>query len=62
MYSIYHFFAHLYRNRHLLESVPKLDEFPFDLELLPCSNGGKFPDLAIRINPAGDPPGASFSP
>lgn len=60
MYSIYHFFAHLYRNRYLLESVPKLDEFPFDLELLSCSNVGKFPDLAIRINPAGDPPGGEL--
>ncbi len=60
MYSIYHFFAHLYRNRYLLESVPKLDEFPFDLELLSCSNVGKFPDLAIRINSAGDPPGGEL--
>ncbi len=34
MYSIYHFFAHLYRNRALLKSVPKFDDFPFDVEWL----------------------------
>lgn len=60
MYSIYHFFAHIYRNQYLFKSLSKLDRFPFDLELLSCSNVGKFPDLAIRINPGGDPPGGEL--
>jgi len=53
MYSIYHFFAHLLRNRTLLSETGKLDAFAFDVELLSCKNIGKFPDLAIRINPEG---------
>lgn len=55
-YSIYHFFAHLIRNKALLVSAEKLeDDFPFDTELLSCKNSGKFPDLAIRVNSTGDP-------
>ena len=60
MYSIYHFFAHLYRNRNRLEFVPSLEDFPFDVELLSYRGKGKFPDLAIRVNPSGDPPGGEL--
>ena len=60
MYSIYHFFAHLYRNRNRLEWVPRLDEFPFDVELLSYKGRGKFPDFAIRVNPDGSPPGGEL--
>jgi hypothetical protein len=51
MYSIYHFFAHLLRNRSLLLETKPLDEFPFDIELISCQNDGLFPDIAIKINP-----------
>lgn len=50
MYSIYHFFAHLLRNKVQLVDAAKLDEFRFDTELLSCQNDGVFPDLAIRVN------------
>ena len=60
MYSIYHFFAHLYRNRNRLEWVPKLEDFPFDIELLSYKGRGKFPDFAIRVNPEGKPPGGEL--
>ena len=60
VYSIYHFFAHLYRNRNRLEWVPKLDDFPFDVELLSYKGRGKFPDFAIRVNPDGNPPGGEL--
>lgn len=60
MYSIYHFFAHLYRNRNRLEWVPKLEDFPFDVELLSYKGRGKFPDFAIRVNPDGNPSGGEL--
>ena len=60
MYSIYHFFAHLYRNRNRLEWVPKLEDFPFDIELLSYKGRGKFPDFAIRVNPDGNPSGGEL--
>ena len=60
MYSIYHFFAHLCRDRNRLEWVPKLEGFPFDLELLSYRGNGKFPDLAIRVNPDGNPSGGEL--
>ena len=60
MYSIYHFFADLCRNRNRLEWVPKLEDFPFDRELLSYRGRGKFPDLAIRVNPGGDPTGGEL--
>ena len=60
VYSIYHFFAHLYRNRNRLEWVPKLEDFPFDIELLSYKGRGKFPDFAIRVNPEGKPPGGEL--
>jgi len=52
MYSIYHFFKTLVDNKkNLLESDKKLEDFPFDSEMLSCKNKGIFPDLAIRLNP-----------
>ena len=60
VYSIYHFFAHLYRNRNRLEWVPKLEDFPFDVELLSYKGKGKFPDFAIRVNPGGNPTGGEL--
>lgn len=51
MYSIYHFFAHLLRNKSRLASVGKLEDFPFDREMLSSVNRSKFPDLSIRLNP-----------
>lgn len=53
MFSIYHFFAHLLRNRQQFARVDKLHQFPFAPTMLSCDNKGQFPDLAIRLNPAG---------
>lgn len=50
MYSIYHFFYSLFQQKHLLKKVKKLDEFPFNENLLSCRNDGVFPDMAIRLN------------
>ena len=60
VYSIYHFFAHLYRNRCCFKTVEKLGDFPFDRELLSCENKNTFPDMAIRINPSRKPPGGEL--
>lgn len=53
MYSIYHFWKSLVDNKTKFKKVKKLDEFPFQRELLSCSNKGVFPDLAIRLNTHG---------
>lgn len=50
MYSIYHFFYSLVRQKQLFKKIKKLDNFPFDRKLLSCRNKGVFPDLAIRLN------------
>ena len=55
MYSIYHFFAYLYRNRRWLAGAKKLSDFAFDEELLSYKGAGRFPDLAIRVNSGGAP-------
>lgn len=47
--SIFHFFKNLVENKEELKSITKLDEFPFDENLLSCKRVGQFPDLAIRI-------------
>jgi len=60
MYSIYHFFADLHRKRHFFKSVAKLEDFPYDTELLSCSSSGKFPDMAIRVNPSANPTGGEL--
>ncbi len=60
MYSIYHFFAHLYRNRKRLSDVPKLDRFPWDRELFSYEGDGRFPDYAICVNPGGNPTGGEL--
>lgn len=50
MYSIYHFWEHLVRNKADFLITVKLDEFKFDRGMLSCSNDGVFPDLAIKLN------------
>jgi len=50
MSSIYHFFRSLSRNSHHFREITKLEDFPFDKDLLSCNNAGKFPDLALKIN------------
>jgi len=50
MYSIFHFWKHLVKNKILLSRVPKLAEFKFDDEMLSCKNDAIFPDLAIKLN------------
>jgi len=52
MHSIYHFFAHLAKNKHLFHSETSLSNFPFETDMLACQNNGIFPDLAIRVNPS----------
>lgn len=51
MSSIYHFFRSLSQNSRHFKEIIKLEDFPFDMDLLSCSNAGKFPDLALKINP-----------
>ena len=51
MYSIYHFFKTLVENKEQFINIPKLEDFPFDNNLLSCRNKGQFPDMAIRISP-----------
>lgn len=50
MYSIYHFFKSLVKKRRYFSKAKKLDDFPFDKQLLSCRNEGIFPDMAIRLN------------
>ena len=47
--SIYHFFKDLCLKKDLLKTIGKLDDFPFDENLLSCKRVGQFPDLAIKI-------------
>ena len=49
-YSIYHFFADLCQKKEELLSENKLEDFPFDKQILSCVGDGKFPDLAIKLN------------
>lgn len=49
-YSIYHFFKSLVDKKDYFLKIERLDEFPFDENLLSCRNKGIFPDLAIRLN------------
>ena len=60
MYSIYHFFAHLCRNRSALKLWENLGEFPWDRELFSYEGKARFPDFAIRVNPGGEPPGGEL--
>lgn len=50
MYSIFHFFKSLCDQRHLFQQIEKLEQFPFDVNLLACKNAGIFPDLSIKVN------------
>ena len=47
--SIFHFFKDLYAKKDLLLDIGKLDDFPFDNDLLSCKRAGQFPDLAIKV-------------
>ena len=49
-YSIYHFFADLCRSKENFLLENKLEDFPFDEQMLSCVNKGIFPDLAIKLN------------
>lgn len=50
MYSIYHFFKTLVLKKEQFFSTAKLEDFPFDANLLSCKNVGQFPDLAIKLS------------
>lgn len=50
VYSIYHFWDYLVRNRDLFLENIKLGEIKFDVNMLSCNNIGVFPDLAIKLN------------
>ncbi|MBI4546651.1 MAG: hypothetical protein HY707_01620, partial [Ignavibacteriae bacterium] len=50
MYSIYHFFKSLVKNKKKLITTRKLDAVPFEKKILSCKNEGVFPDIAIRVN------------
>lgn len=51
MYSIYHFFKNLVQNKQFFLIKESLSNFPYDSSLLSCKSIGKFPDMAIRLNP-----------
>jgi len=56
-HSVYHFFAHLVQNRNKLNRNTKLEDFPFDEEMISCKNNKRsklWPDLAIRLNNGDD--------
>lgn len=53
MASIYHFFHSLVRQKKEFLSVEKLEDFPFDQNLLSCRNKGIFPDLVLRLSREG---------
>jgi hypothetical protein len=53
MHSIYHFFKSLIERKDSFNVTPELEDFPFDDSLLSCKSAGKFPDMAIRLNPKG---------
>src|SRR3990167_1833166 len=50
MYSIYHFFKSLVESKRHFLTENKLEDFPFNENLLSCRNKGTFPDMAIRLN------------
>lgn len=50
MYSIYHFFKSLIEGKRHFSTENKLEDFPFNENLLSCRNKGIFPDMAIRLN------------
>jgi hypothetical protein len=54
MYSIFHFFKHLVINKNEFNIIERLEDFPFDSNMLACKNLGQFPDLAIKLNKKND--------
>lgn len=51
MYSIFHFFKSLVDEKSSFKLYSKLEDFPFDDNLISCRNSGIFPDLIIKTNP-----------
>ena len=51
MFSIFHFFADLSAKAGHLLADEKFEDFPFDDSMLSCRRKGRFPDMAIRVNP-----------
>jgi len=51
MFSIFHFFKSLVDNKSSFRLSQKLEDFPFDDNLISCKNKGIFPDLIIKTNP-----------
>lgn len=54
MTSIFHFFKSLVNQKKEFLQVERLEDFPFDENLLSCRNRGVFPDLAIKITKVGN--------
>ena len=50
IYSIYHFFHSITKQKQLFKKLKRLEQFPFDKTILSCRNDGIFPDLAVRLN------------
>lgn len=48
------FFKTLVSQKEQFANIPKLENFPFDTNLLSCENAGQFPDLAIKLNKSSD--------
>ena len=53
MVSIYQFFYSLVHHRKEFLRIEKLEDFPFDRNLLSCRNKGVFPDLVLRVSREG---------
>ncbi len=51
MYSIFHLFKSLVQQKDYFAVVQKLEDFPFDSDLLSCKNVGQFPDMALKVSP-----------
>lgn len=49
--SVYHLFRELLNESKYLKSNNKLESFPFNKDRISCKNKGKFPDVALRLNP-----------
>jgi hypothetical protein len=61
MYSIYHFFASLLRNKTQLNASVPLTDWLKDLPIVGCTQKGRFPDLVLRRNRDDqDLPGGEF--
>lgn len=50
MYSIFHFWKSLVKDKSKFKKVSSLDKFPFQKDIFSCENKGIFPDFAIKLN------------